>query len=530
MLGSGAMVVMAEGTDLLAAGDERAALLPQRVVRQVRAVPRRAPRRRTRSSATCSSGASGVDDVDERIAELEETLRLTSICGLGQVALGPVLSVLGMERGGAAAREHPKSVAATETCSREAGAADGVPHRHDGGRGARGLPARPGARRSAVALAGARPRAGRPVARADGAARLRARRPSTATPCGRPTPTARPRGCPASSSVTGAVRDGPRAGGEVGPGAAVAIPTGGLLPHGADAVVMVEHTTEPMPGHVELDAPGRAGRRRAARRRGGAAGDELVPAGRPLRAADLGPARRGGRDRGRAHARPRVAIVSTGDEVVPPGTAELGARPGARRLRAGARRPGRARPAASRCCAASCRTTRDALEHVLAAAVAEDDVVVVSAGSSVGARDLTATVVARLGRAGIWPRPRDQARQADAARRLRRRAARRPAGQPALGARRLPARRRAARARGRRHHQPAAGAVGARPARRATCRARGAARRRAGRACTTAPPRRCSAPRRCSVRWSRADGWFVACRRRPPASAPGPRSRSRLYG
>jgi hypothetical protein len=33
-------------------------------------------------------------DVDERIPELEETLRLISVCGLGQVALGPVLSVL----------------------------------------------------------------------------------------------------------------------------------------------------------------------------------------------------------------------------------------------------------------------------------------------------------------------------------------------------------------------------------------------------------------------------------------------------
>jgi formate dehydrogenase beta subunit len=36
----------------------------------------------------------GPAGVDERIPELEETLRLTSICGLGQVALGPVLSVL----------------------------------------------------------------------------------------------------------------------------------------------------------------------------------------------------------------------------------------------------------------------------------------------------------------------------------------------------------------------------------------------------------------------------------------------------
>ena len=33
---------------------------------------------------------------------------MTSICGLGQVALGPVISVLGLERGGAAAREQPE--------------------------------------------------------------------------------------------------------------------------------------------------------------------------------------------------------------------------------------------------------------------------------------------------------------------------------------------------------------------------------------------------------------------------------------
>ena len=57
----------------------------------------------------------GVDDVPQKIVELEETLRKTSICGLGQVALGPVLSVLGMDRGGAAAREHPKDKEDTET-------------------------------------------------------------------------------------------------------------------------------------------------------------------------------------------------------------------------------------------------------------------------------------------------------------------------------------------------------------------------------------------------------------------------------
>ena len=57
----------------------------------------------------------GSEAVDHRIPELEATLRMTSICGLGQVALGPVISVLGIDRGGAEAREHPKNREDTET-------------------------------------------------------------------------------------------------------------------------------------------------------------------------------------------------------------------------------------------------------------------------------------------------------------------------------------------------------------------------------------------------------------------------------
>ena len=49
---------------------------------------------------------------------LEEAMRKTSICGLGQVALGPVVSVLGLDKGGAAAREQPRP-----------GGADGQPNR-----------------------------------------------------------------------------------------------------------------------------------------------------------------------------------------------------------------------------------------------------------------------------------------------------------------------------------------------------------------------------------------------------------------
>ena len=93
MLGSGALVVMAEGTDLLAAATN--------VLRFFRnescgkCVPCRVGSAKAHQilSGVLERGG-GVADVDARIRELEETLRRTSICGLGQVALGPVASVL----------------------------------------------------------------------------------------------------------------------------------------------------------------------------------------------------------------------------------------------------------------------------------------------------------------------------------------------------------------------------------------------------------------------------------------------------
>jgi formate dehydrogenase beta subunit len=114
MLGSGAVIVMAEGTDLLAAGTN--------VLRFFRnescgkCVPCRVGSAKAHAilSDLLEQGK-GVEDVPGEITQLEETVRKTSICGLGQVALGPVLSVIGMDRGGAAAREHPKDREDTET-------------------------------------------------------------------------------------------------------------------------------------------------------------------------------------------------------------------------------------------------------------------------------------------------------------------------------------------------------------------------------------------------------------------------------
>jgi len=106
MLGSGALVVLAEGTDLLAAATN--------VLRFFRdescgkCVPCRVGSSKAhRILSDMLADGGGPADVDDRILQLEETMRKTSICGLGQVALGPVVSVLGLPRGTTAARPHP---------------------------------------------------------------------------------------------------------------------------------------------------------------------------------------------------------------------------------------------------------------------------------------------------------------------------------------------------------------------------------------------------------------------------------------
>ncbi len=97
MLGSGALVVLAEGTDLLAAATN--------VLRFFRdescgkCVPCRVGSTKAHRILADHLAADGdAGDVPERITELEQVMRRTSICGLGQVALGPVASVLRLSR------------------------------------------------------------------------------------------------------------------------------------------------------------------------------------------------------------------------------------------------------------------------------------------------------------------------------------------------------------------------------------------------------------------------------------------------
>ncbi len=99
MLGSGALVVMAEGTDLLAAATNVLRFFRNKSCGKC--VPCRvgSTKAHTLLRGQLDTGSPALDDGQRaRILRLEEAMRKTSICGLGQVALGPVVSVLRLDR------------------------------------------------------------------------------------------------------------------------------------------------------------------------------------------------------------------------------------------------------------------------------------------------------------------------------------------------------------------------------------------------------------------------------------------------
>ncbi len=118
--------------------------------------------------------------------------------------------------------------------------------------------------------------------------------------------------------VVGQVRAGERwRGVALGAGEAVEIMTGAPMPEGANAVVMVEHVSV-VEGVLRVEAGRRlrAGENVVARGAEARAGAGVLPVGRAAGAAEIAVAASCGRAELQVFARPRVAIVATGDELV----------------------------------------------------------------------------------------------------------------------------------------------------------------------------------------------------------------------
>ncbi len=119
-------------------------------------------------------------------------------------------------------------------------------------------------------------------------------------------------------AVTGTAPAGHPYAGTVGPGEAVRIFTGGLVPPGADSILLQEDA-EAAEGSVVVKEAVREGR--WIRRRGldFAEGEELLPAGRRLTARDIGLAAAANHPWLTVHRAPRIGILATGDEIALPG-------------------------------------------------------------------------------------------------------------------------------------------------------------------------------------------------------------------
>ncbi len=183
------------------------------------------------------------------------------------------------------------------------------------------------------------------------------------------------------------------------PSQAAAIHTGGMLPEGADAVVMVEMTQVASAGEIEVLKAVAANENILLPGEDVNLGQEILAAGVRLRPAEIGGLLALGLMDVEVAVPPRVGILSTGDEVIPPGSV-----PG----------PGQVRDVNSYTLSALVEQSggsprsygiipdqAPALRSALSQALSECDLVVITAGSSASTRDLTAEVIQKMGAPGV---------------------------------------------------------------------------------------------------------------------------------
>jgi len=178
----------------------------------------------------------------------------------------------------------------------------------------------------------------------------------------------------------------------IGPGEAVRIMTGSPVPAGADAVLPAE-SAEEAGDLVKVVEPVVPGKNVGRTGEDVPAGSTVLPAGRVLRPQDLGLLSSIGVGRADVVRRPRVAILITGDEILPPGSKPVGYRivdSNSVVLRALVRRDGGEVPPTKHL-----PDRPDAIREAMTAG--GWDVLLVSGGTSVGREDHAPRLVAELG-------------------------------------------------------------------------------------------------------------------------------------
>jgi len=201
-------------------------------------------------------------------------------------------------------------------------------------------------------------------------------------------------GLPALFELTGEVPMGRTGEGVVREGQAVKIPTGGMLPAGADSVVMKEHCHRLDETTIEVSRAVSPLENVIGPADDFSRGAVFLKRGHRLRPQDVGVLAGFGVTEVPVFRRPRIAIISTGDEIVPVDRIPL---------------PGQVRDINQYTIGALCRKAGaeplfmglcaddfDSLKGIVERALPQADSVWISGGSSVGTRDLTLRVFESL--------------------------------------------------------------------------------------------------------------------------------------
>jgi len=205
---------------------------------------------------------------------------------------------------------------------------------------------------------------------------------------------------PVFLDLTGKVEMGQATDLTIAPGEAVYVPTGGMLPKGADAVVMVEYVEELDENTIAVHRPSAPGEGMIIIGEDLKKGDLLLNKGQKIKPQDIGALAAVGITKIAVFEKPRVAVVSTGDEIVEPdGEVPFG----------------KIRDINTYALAAMARElgaiityqdlVRDDFQELkarLLSLIDNNHIVIISGGSSVGTKDVTARVIDYLGSPGTF--------------------------------------------------------------------------------------------------------------------------------
>lgn len=207
-------------------------------------------------------------------------------------------------------------------------------------------------------------------------------------------------GIPVFLNITGKVEMGEATALKASAGQCVYVPTGGMIPQGADGMLMIEYVELIDGGMLAAHSPVAPGENIIFKGDDVKLGEKVLAKGRLIRSQDIGVLCAAGISHVKVSKRPRVAVVSTGDEIVDP---------------FGQVRLGQVRDINTYTLSAMVqelggevtksivvKDDYDLIRNTVYEVSKDNDIVVISGGSSVGAKDNTEKVIDSFGEPGVF--------------------------------------------------------------------------------------------------------------------------------